>query len=122
MYKIDFYEDSDGYSEIETFIFDLDSSNQKSDGILLRKILHQFDLLKTLGPNLREPQTKFLKGYRHPLMELRPFPERIFYAAWQADRFVILHHYTKRSNKTDIREINKALNNLDDWLKRKGLL
>ncbi|TDN27680.1 addiction module toxin RelE, partial [Lactobacillus crispatus] len=34
------------------------------------------------------------------------------------DRYVILSHYTKKNNKTDPREIAKALDRLDDWLER----
>ncbi|MFD1420992.1 hypothetical protein [Lactiplantibacillus songbeiensis] len=32
---------------------------------------------------------------------------------------MLLHHYTKRQNKTDYREIEKFLNNFEDWLNRK---
>lgn len=118
MYQIDFYEDKNGYSEIKEFLKKLDSSNQKDDKKVLKKIIKQVDMLALLGNQLREPQAKFLKGYRYPIMELRPMPERIFYAAWSRDRFVLLHHYTKKQNKTDKKEVEKALKNLDDWLER----
>jgi phage-related protein len=119
-YEIEFYEDNDGYSEIDDFLHHLDESNQKFDKALLKKIIHQMNMLEMLGPKLNEPQSKFLKGYRHPIMELRPMPERIFYAAWQNDKFVLLHHYTKKQNKTDPKELEKALKKLDDWYERKG--
>lgn len=64
-------------------------------------------------------QSKFLKGYRHQIFELRPQPERILYAAYDGDHFVLLTNCTKKRNDTDPREIEKALNRLDDWLKRK---
>lgn len=66
-----------------------------------------------------EPQSKFIKRNHYPLMELRPMPERIFYSPCGIQRFVLLHHYTKRQNKTNVREIRKAINNLEDWIKRK---
>jgi phage-related protein len=119
MYKIDFYEDTNGLSEIHAFLKKLDHSHQKNDIALLKKITHQLNLLEILGPQLNEPQAKFLKGYRYPLMELRPIPERIFYAAWDKNRFVLLSHYTKRSNKTDLQEVNKAIRLLEDWHNRK---
>lgn len=119
MYQIDFYEDENGYSDIEEFIHHLDNSNQKQDHQILTKLTYQLDLLSQLGNKMHEPQAKFLKGYRYPLMELRPLPERFFYAGWSKNRFVILSHYTKKQNKTDPHEIEKALNRLDDWISRK---
>lgn len=119
MYDIDFYEDKSGYSDVADFINFLDQSNQKQDLQILKKLTYQLELLSQLGNKMHEPQAKFIKGYRHPLMELRPMPERFFYAGWSKNRFVILSHYTKKQNKTDPREIEKALDRLDDWLKRK---
>lgn len=122
MYEIDFFEDADGFSEIQDFIERLETSQQVNDRALLKKIYHQLDLLSMLGPQLREPNSKFLRGYRYPIMELRPQPERIFYVAWQEHRYVLLHHYTKKQNRTDPRQVAKALANLEDWLKRKDEL
>lgn len=119
MYEIDFYEDKDGYSEIQDFFDDLDQSNEKSKKVLFGKITHQLDVLQNLGPMLHEPQAKYLKGYRHPLFELRPMPERIFYAALSDGRYVLLSHYTKKQNSTDPRQVDRALRLLDDWLSRK---
>lgn len=119
MYKIDFYEDRDSYSEIEDFLDQLRHSHQKNNVSLLNKITKELYMLQNLCPRLREPHAKFLKGYAYPIMELRPMPERIFYAAWQKDHFVLLHHYTKKTNKTDHREILRAQANLEDWLSRK---
>ncbi|ATO45464.1 hypothetical protein C5L30_001946 [Companilactobacillus farciminis] len=119
-YEIVFYEDENGFSEIDDYLRQLDKSNQKNDKILLRKIIHQMNMLELLGNQLKEPQSKFLKGYRYPIMELRPMPERIFYAIWNGNKFVLLHHYTKKQNKTSTKEIEKALRKLDDWYNRKG--
>ena len=77
-------------------------------------------MLKLFGPKLNEPHAKFLKGYKYPIMALRPMPEKIFYAAWNNNGFILLHHYTKKQNKTDLREINRALKKLEDWYNRKG--
>ncbi|MEE6657742.1 type II toxin-antitoxin system RelE/ParE family toxin [Pediococcus acidilactici] len=53
-------------------------------------------MLQDLGPILKEPQVKFIKGYKYPLMELRPQPGRIFYASWNKNRYILLHHYSKK--------------------------
>ncbi|MFD1421903.1 type II toxin-antitoxin system RelE/ParE family toxin [Lactiplantibacillus songbeiensis] len=120
MYKIDFYEDVSGYSELKDFLEELDNSHQPSDQVLLRKIFYQISRLRALGPQLREPHSKFLKGLRYPLMELRPIPERIFYATGQVNHYILLHHYLKRQNSTSNREVKKALKFLEDWKRREG--
>ena len=118
MYQIDFYEDKNGKSDVTDYIYQLDHSRQKQDKQILTKLSYQLEMLSQLGKDMKMPQSKFLRGYRHPLMELRPLPERFFYAGWKKDRYVILSHYTKKSNKTNPREIVKALDRLDDWLER----
>ena len=55
MYKIDFYEDRDGYSEIEDFLDQLRHSHQKNNVSLLNKITKELYMLQNLGPRLREP-------------------------------------------------------------------
>lgn len=37
MYQIDFYEDKDGYSEIEEYLIEIGSSNQKNDQQIYKK-------------------------------------------------------------------------------------
>lgn len=119
-YKIVFYKDSAGDCEIRDFFHKLDISNQRNDVALLKKVKHQMDMLEKLGPKLNEPQSKALIGYEYPINELRPMPERFFYARWQGNKYVLLHHYTKKMYKTDPRELHKALNKLNDWYTRKG--
>lgn len=66
------------------------------------------------------PQSKFLKGVKYPLWELRPMPERIFYITWQKDKFVLLSHYTKKQNKTDPKQLKRAIRLADDGYERFG--
>lgn len=54
------------------------------------------------------------------LEELRPGNNRVFYFCWRGDRFVLLHQFRKRSQKTPRREIERAKAERDDWLARKG--
>ncbi|WP_203624124.1 MULTISPECIES: type II toxin-antitoxin system RelE/ParE family toxin [unclassified Lacticaseibacillus] len=120
MYIIDFYEDKDGYSDFQTYLEKLLISHDQTDRMVLKKMRYQMKLLENLGPALRMPQVKELKGYTSRLFELRPLPERVFFSFSGKDRYVILSHYTKRQNRTDPREILRALSRLEDWLKRKG--
>lgn len=73
-----------------------------------------------MGYSLNEPQAKHLKGLKYPLWELRPQPERLFYGGWQDNKFVIVSHYTKKKDKTDPKELRKAISLLEDWYERNG--
>lgn len=120
MYEIEAYEDKNGYSEIKDWLDKLNESKQKDDQKVLKKVRYQLKILAELGPDIRSPHSKVLKGYKYPIMELRPQPERIFYACYNGKNFVLLSHYMKKQNKTDERQIEHAITLLEDWLERKG--
>jgi len=52
------------------------------------------------------------------LYELLPTTDRIFFACWRDDTFVLLHHFVKKTQKTPPREIAQAQRNLRDFLER----
>lgn len=79
MYEIEFYEDSDGDSEIAEFIKDLrrKSGTNKESRINFNKIVAYFDILAEMGTRVGEPITKHLEG---EIWELRPLRHRFLYA------------------------------------------
>ena len=58
-----------------------------------------------------------LKG---DIWELRPLDNRIMYAYWKDNTFVLLHYFNKKTKKTPKSEIQIAKNNLKDFLERNG--
>lgn len=119
MYEIEVYEDNNGYSEIKEWLDRLNESSQKGDQKVLRKVRYQLKVLQELGSDIRLPHSKVLKGYKYPIMELRPQPERVFYASYDGNKFILLNHYTKRQNKTDKRQVERAVRLFEDWLDRR---
>lgn len=117
-YRVHVYEDSHGKSEIKEWIQQMNKSSSKMDKSILKKLYFQVGRLESEGFSLNEPVSKKMKGY--DLYELRPVPYRIFYATFKGDEFVLLHYFYKKSNKTPQREIEKAKNNLADWIERNG--
>lgn len=116
MNEVVFYEDKNGNSDTFDYVTNISQSRQKDEIAIYKKLVHQINMLEMLG----EPQSKYLKGYKYPLWELRPMPERVFYGTWDKNKFVILNHYTKKENKTDPKQIRKAIDLLDDWYERYG--
>lgn len=119
MYEIEFYEDKNGKSEVADFIRDLNrkSSTSKESRINFNKIVAYLDLLEEFGTRVGEPVTKHLDG---EIWELRPLRNRLLYAYYKDNRFIILHHFIKKTQKTPKREIEQAKKNLQDYLERNG--
>ena len=117
MYEIEFYEDKNGKSEILDYIRELNrkASTNKESRINFNKVVAYFDLLEEFGTRVGEPVTKHLDG---EIWELRPLRNRFLYAYHKDNKFIILHHFIKKTQKTPGREIEQAKRNLQDYLER----
>lgn len=107
-----YYETSQGDSPVFEFIHNLDPKSKS-------KVIGVMDLLKELGTLISPPHSKKVTGT--PLWELRILGSdniRIFYVAVVNRRFLLLHAFLKKKQKTDTREINTAINRLDDYKSR----
>ncbi|MCM1387686.1 MAG: type II toxin-antitoxin system RelE/ParE family toxin [Bacillus sp. (in: Bacteria)] len=117
MYEIEFYEDKNGKSEIADYIKDLNqkSATNKESRINFNKIVTYFDLLEEFGTRIGQPATKHLDG---EIWELRPLKNRFLYAYYKDNKFIVLHYFTKKTQKTPKKEIEQAKRNLQDYLER----
>lgn len=117
MYTVEFYENASGDSELLGFLEDLRvrSKSSKDARIQYKQIALYIQLLQDNGTQLPENITKHLV---EDIWELRPGNNRVFYFCWRKDRFVLLHQFRKKSQKTPRREIERAKAERDDWLAR----
>ena len=115
MYEIDFYEDKDGNSEIRDYLKELKLKGSKDSKINSNKIWESIELLAKNGTYIGYPYVRHIK---EKIWELRPLRNRIFFAAWCSGRFVLLHSFIKKGQKTPEKEIKKAEKELNDWLER----
>lgn len=119
MYKIDFYADANGDSELVEFLDDLQrkATNSKDARIQLGKITAYIQLLSEKGTHLGDKITKHIT---EDIWELRPGNNRVFYFYFKESTFVLLHQFRKKTQKTPQREIAKAISERNDWVSRKG--
>jgi len=117
MYEVIIYKDIQGNEPIMNYIMDLNNNAKfnKSDRIKLKKILEYISLLEQYGTRAGLPFTKHIED---DIWELRPIKDRIFFFYWKNNTFVLLHYFTKKTQKTPQREIEKAKRNLKDFLDR----
>ena len=117
MFEIIFYEDEHGYSDVKEFINYLrkKSATSKDARINFNKFVAYIDILEEMGTRVGAPITKHLDG---DIWELRPLSNRILYAYYKDNTFLLLHHFKKQSQKTPPREIEKAKKELRDYMRR----
>lgn len=119
MFDVEFYRDKNGRSEIVEYLDELTEKAQtsKTDRINREKILAYIGALAQYGTRIGQPTIKHIEG---SIWELRPLSNRIFFFYWKDNKFVLLHHFIKKSQKTPTKEIAQAYNNLQDFLERNG--
>ncbi|MBI2590298.1 MAG: type II toxin-antitoxin system RelE/ParE family toxin [Candidatus Blackburnbacteria bacterium] len=111
-WDIIYYETSQGKSPIFEFIQSLNVQAQN-------KIAEVLDLLAEHGVLLGYPHSKKLTGT--PIWELRILGSdsiRIFYVAVFNRRFLLLHAFAKKKQKTDKKEIRTAIDRLNNYKAR----
>lgn len=110
------YEDKNGKSEILEYIEELrNKSDSKDARIKLAKITAYVRQLSTRGLNLGQPYIKHIDG---EIWELRPLRDRIMFASWCNNKFILLSVFMKQTNKTPKKEIEKAKRLLEDFKNR----
>jgi phage-related protein len=115
MYGINFYKDASGNEPVREYLDDLAIKIDKASRITLNKILDYMKILSEHGTRAGEPYVKHIDG---DIWELRPRSDRIFFFAWTGAQFILLHHYTKKSQKAPQREIDQAKRNMQDFIDR----
>jgi phage-related protein len=115
MYKIRFYKDKRGKRPVADYIKTLAKNTDKDSRVKLEKINDYIQALRLGGTRIGEPYVKHLDG---EIWELRPLRDRILFAAWDGNKFVLLHQFMKKTQKTPPHEIKQAKHELADWKER----
>jgi phage-related protein len=119
MYEVKFYRDKKGKSEIVEYLDLLQkkSATSKHERVNRDKILAYIGALEQFGTRIGQPIVKHIDGQ---LWELRPITNRIFFFYWKDNKYVLLHHFIKKTNKTPLKEIETARAKLKDFIERYG--
>jgi len=114
-WTIEYYASTNGKSPVKDFIDSL-SAESKARYIFIA------DLLEEYGIGVKEPYVKSLTGSKK-LFEIRIKDKnnihRIFYFTFTGRRFVLLHGFTKKTDKTPRAEIETATKRMDAYLARR---
>ena len=120
LYKVIFYIDRAGNDELKAYLYELAQKQITKDArIKLNKIMEYIGKLQAYGVSSGKPAIDHITGT--DLWELRPLRDRILFAYWKDNTFVLLHHFVKKTQKTPPREIEQAQRNLKDFIERYGV-
>ena len=113
---VDYYVKENGDSPVKDFISSLAPKH-------MAKVLWEIDLLEKLGTDIKEPYAASIKGKKYKgLWELRiqqgSDASRVFYFIPIGNTFILLHGFIKKSNKTPIIELERALSYMSDYQRR----
>ena len=118
MFNIDFYETSNGYSDIQEFLESLriKASTVKDARIQYSQIARCIELLQENGTNL---PIQIVKHLEDEIWELRPGDNRVLFFYFDQGTYILLHHFRKKTQKTPPREIARAKSEMKDYIARK---
>lgn len=115
LYDVYFYRDKNGKEPVADYLRELKRKNDKDSRIKLQKIQDYINVLKEYGTRAGEPYMKHLDG---DIWELRPGRNRVLFTAWYRDSFMLLHSFEKKTQKTPVKEIDRAKRELADLIER----
>lgn len=111
---VEYYRDAGGSEPAKDFMDSLPANTQA-------KILRIIRMLRDYGALLKEPYTRQVRG---KIRELRIKDAqgniRILYFTYTGRRFILLHGFIKKTDKTPERDIELAEKRMDDFIQRGG--
>jgi len=117
LFEVEFYEDSHGRQPVKEVLLELRNKARTSKDMRIQyeKVLASIKALETYGTRVGEPHIKHIDG---DIWELRPMSHRILFFYWRDKKFILLHHFVKKTRKIPVREIDRALRNKKDFTER----
>ena len=111
-WSVEFYADSDDNSPVLDWYQTLDDKTKA-------KLIWTFQLLETNGIDVGMPYVKPLEDKLYEVRaEVNRNAIRVIYFLYTGRRFILLHGFQKKTQKTPNKELEKARKYLEDFLNR----
>jgi phage-related protein len=110
MYQVFYYTTVTGRIPVKEFIDGLDELTQA-------RFFAYVNLLKESGPNLKRPYADIVQG---KIREIRPRQGRVLYFFAIDKKIILVHGFLKKKDQIDQKDIDTAIERMNDWWARKG--
>ena len=114
MFEIEIYQKSSGKSPLKDYIDNLSKTREAE----YNQVQYFIDLLRDHGLQINNYHRQAVKPIQDDVYELRPGNNRIFFFVLIGNRIVLLHAFRKKSRKTPLTEIEKAISEMNDYKRR----
>ena len=118
IFEVILYEDEKGNNPVLEFLTELANTNGKDSRVRLKKVQDYINILQAYGNIVGAPVMKHLDD---EIWELRPLRDRVLFAGVVGGKYVLLHQFVKKTQKTPKREIEQAKRELEDFKRRSDL-
>ena len=118
IFEVILYEDEKGNNPVLEFLTELANTNGKDSRVRLKKVQDYINILQAYGNTVGAPVMKHLDD---EIWELRPLRDRVLFAGVVGGKYVLLHQFVKKTQKTPKREIEQAKRELEDFKRRSDL-
>lgn len=116
--NISFYQTPAGNTPFEKYIDSLAKAKKDDD---ITEIILYLNKLSEFGFEINKKfKPNAIKHLQDGVYELRPTSSRIFFFCYVNGMFIILHGWEKKQSKTDPKELKKAINEKNKFLKEQG--
>ncbi len=117
MYEIELYCTESGRYPVLDFLKKLTKQGKTRD---VAQIKSYGKRLEEHGMAVNNIYPKTIRNMGEDIYELRPGGNRVFFFYFEDNKFVLLHAYEKHGQKAPRNEIEKAINEMKDYKRRKG--
>ncbi|MPZ15863.1 MAG: type II toxin-antitoxin system RelE/ParE family toxin [Chloroflexi bacterium] len=111
--ELEFYRTASGRAPVEDYLDELTAPEAA-------KAARGLELLRTFGTQLGMPHVRSLRGGLYELRVRGQREHRVLYVAVVGHRFILLHAFTKKTQRTPQGEITLAEERHRDYLARQG--
>ena len=113
-FEVEFYEKANGEKPAKEFLLSLDVK-------MRAKMADMISILQDNGSDLREPYSKHLsEGIFELRARVKTDITRVLYFFYVDRRIVLTHGFVKKTQKTPLSEIEKAMKESKDYIIRNG--
>ena len=116
MYEIEMYQTQNGRAPIKEYMQKLAKESKEKE---LAQIILYKNRLAEYGMAVNNVYPETIRKIRDGIYELRPGPNRVFFFYYTGSKYVLLHAYRKQGRKAPASEIEKAINEMKDHIRRK---
>ncbi len=115
MYKVELYKTPSGRVPVQEY---LERLTKESKTLELAQIALFRRRLEEHGMAVNNDYPNTIRKLRDDIYELRPGKNRVFFFYYTGNKFVLLHAYRKHGQKAPTSEIDKAVKEMKDHIRR----